>query len=62
MGNVDDDDWYGSENRKQKAEKTSRNRAFGLKYRSRGSKQSITLTPKCFSHSSHPKDPSVSNL
>jgi len=60
MGNVNDDDWYGADNRKQKAEKKSKNRSFGLKYKSRGSKKSITLTPKSFKHASHPHDPSVS--
>ena len=59
LGNLNDDDWHGADNRKQKLEKKTSVKLFSLFLKSRASRKSITLTPKCLKHASHPEDPPV---
>ena len=59
MGNVNDDDWFGADNRKQNVERKTFRKRLTYSFKSRGSKKSLTLAPQCLKHSSHPKDPPV---
>ena len=56
---MNDDDWHGADNRKQKLEKKTTKNPVSLVGKPRVSKKSITLAPKSLKHASHPEDPAV---
>ena len=58
-GNPNDEDWFGSNNRKYMMKKNKSGNKSMFRTNSRGSKQKITKTPKLLKHESSPDEPPV---
>ena len=58
-GNPNDEDWFGSDNRKYMLKKSKGGNKSMFRTNSRGSKKKITKIPKLLTHESSPDDPPV---
>ena len=59
-GNPNDEDWFGSDNRKYMVKKSKGGNKSMFRTNSRGSKKKVTKTPELLKHGSSPDDPPVS--